>query len=101
MLNRFGSVCAPQSGDCHQFPPLELAGCTRFAQGLSQGLPRGKRYAWPCPPKTVKHPASILAERSARQTVIPFCAVAAKHRPPGGILKEGHLPCEQQFSVPA
>src|ERR1035438_9502461 len=20
-----------QSGDCHQFPPLELAGCTRFA----------------------------------------------------------------------
>jgi hypothetical protein len=27
------SVCAPQSGDCHQFPPLELAGCTRFAYG--------------------------------------------------------------------
>src|ERR1017187_9629590 len=25
------SVCASQSGDCHQFPPLELAGCTRFA----------------------------------------------------------------------
>ena len=25
------SVRAPQSGDCHQFPPLELAGCTRFA----------------------------------------------------------------------
>jgi hypothetical protein len=25
------TVCAPQSGDCHQFPPLELAGCTRFA----------------------------------------------------------------------
>ena len=24
-------MCAPQSGDCHQFPPLELAGCTRFA----------------------------------------------------------------------
>ena len=23
--------CAGQSGDCHQFPPLELAGCTRFA----------------------------------------------------------------------
>src|ERR1019366_286705 len=21
----------PQNGDCHQFPPLELAGCTRFA----------------------------------------------------------------------
>src|ERR1035438_6499858 len=21
----------PQSGDCHQFPPLELAGCPRFA----------------------------------------------------------------------
>ena len=28
------SVCAPQSGDCHQFPPLELAGCTRFALRL-------------------------------------------------------------------
>src|ERR1035441_6588067 len=26
-----GEGCAPQSGDCHQFPPLELAGCTRFA----------------------------------------------------------------------
>jgi hypothetical protein len=23
---------------------------------LSQGLPYGKRFAWPCPPKTVKHP---------------------------------------------
>src|ERR1035438_8661963 len=26
-----GEGCAPQSGDCHQFSPLELAGCTRFA----------------------------------------------------------------------
>src|SRR5664279_5714629 len=25
------SLCASQNGDCHQFPPLELAGCTRFA----------------------------------------------------------------------
>src|ERR1019366_4887496 len=23
---------------------------------LSQGLPYGKRFAWPCPPKAVKHP---------------------------------------------
>jgi hypothetical protein len=26
-------VCAPQNGDCHQFSPLELVGCTRFAYG--------------------------------------------------------------------
>src|ERR1039457_6331866 len=25
--------CPPQNGDCHQFPPLELVGCTRFAYG--------------------------------------------------------------------
>src|ERR1035438_9179223 len=25
----------PQSGDCHQFPPLELDGCTRFAPKAS------------------------------------------------------------------
>src|ERR1039457_2270966 len=25
---------ASQSGDCHQSPPLELAGCTRFAPGI-------------------------------------------------------------------
>jgi hypothetical protein len=42
------SVCAPQSGDCHQFPPLELDGCTRFA--LRETL----RLA--ASPKTVKHP---------------------------------------------
>src|ERR1035438_2958054 len=30
-LSCLGGVCAPQSGDCHQFPPLELDGCTRFA----------------------------------------------------------------------
>src|ERR1019366_7178869 len=28
-----------QSGDCHQFPPLELAGCTRFAHAkLTRGV---------------------------------------------------------------
>src|ERR1035438_4951744 len=42
----------PQNGDRHQFPPLELVGCTRFAQVL----PHGKRFARPCPPKTVKYP---------------------------------------------
>jgi hypothetical protein len=33
VLNGFGEAGrdTPQSGDCHQFPPLELAGCTRFA----------------------------------------------------------------------
>src|ERR1039457_5167497 len=36
-MNRW--VCAPQSGDCHQFPPLELAGCTRFAHAkLTTGV---------------------------------------------------------------
>src|ERR1017187_7329572 len=33
------SVCAPQSGDCHQFPPLELAGCTRFAHARAHEHP--------------------------------------------------------------
>src|ERR1035441_6813397 len=28
----------PQGGDCHQFPPLELDGCTPFAPGISPGL---------------------------------------------------------------
>src|ERR1700690_3949179 len=28
LFRKCRSVCAPQSGDCHQFPPLELAGCT-------------------------------------------------------------------------
>src|ERR1017187_7960293 len=27
---------------------------------LSQGLPHGKRYAWPCLPKTVRHPPNLL-----------------------------------------
>jgi hypothetical protein len=33
VLNRSGEAAgkAPQNGDCHQFPPLELVGCTRFA----------------------------------------------------------------------
>src|ERR1035438_2334312 len=31
LFRKCRSVCAPQSGDCHQFPPLELAGCARFA----------------------------------------------------------------------
>src|ERR1035441_7150492 len=35
LLNGFGGVCAPQSGDCHQFPPLELAGCTRFVPAFA------------------------------------------------------------------
>src|ERR1035438_14807 len=32
-LENAATVGAPQSGDCHQFPPLELAGCPRFAHG--------------------------------------------------------------------
>src|ERR1017187_1170650 len=37
-LDRFGGgvpkhAAKPQNGDCHQFPPLELVGCTRFAYG--------------------------------------------------------------------
>ena len=30
-ISKVDTPRAPQSGDCHQFPPLELAGCTRFA----------------------------------------------------------------------
>ena len=29
-------VCEPQNGDCHQFPPLELDGCPRFAPGATR-----------------------------------------------------------------
>src|ERR1017187_8890185 len=47
------SVCAPQSGDCHQFPPLELAGCTRLA--LRETL----RLA--VSPETVKHSCRAAA----------------------------------------
>jgi hypothetical protein len=35
---------APQSGDCHQFPHLELDGCTRFAHGAIRPIsPRRSR----------------------------------------------------------
>ena len=33
-----GLADQPQNGDCHQFPPLELDGCPRFAPGAT--LPR-------------------------------------------------------------
>ena len=33
---------------------------------LSQGLPYGKRFAWPCPPKTVKHPGGTPASPALR-----------------------------------
>src|ERR1019366_9716682 len=32
---------------------------------LSQGLPHGKRYAWPCSPKTVRHTAVTPTEHFA------------------------------------
>src|ERR1035438_2752412 len=34
---------------------------------LSQGLPYGKRFAWPCPPKTVKHPRVSSEEGPPRR----------------------------------
>ena len=37
-------------------PAFGIAWLYLAVPGLpTQGLPRGKRYAWPCPPKTVKH----------------------------------------------
>src|ERR1035441_3635386 len=109
------SVCAPQSGDCHQFPPLELAGCTRFAHAeltspypapfssrrvrcflitrltpssrrslpetgcLSQGLPYGKRFAWPCPPEPLSTgPRSSLPGGPSRALLWIFMILATR-----------------------
>src|SRR5665811_413585 len=53
-LNRFGGGGPRHAANPGLTPSfrrsLPETGC------LSQGLPHGKRYAWPCPPKTVKHP---------------------------------------------
>src|ERR1019366_6891088 len=55
-LNRFGgggSRYAANPGLTPRFRrSLPETGC------LSQGLPHGKRYAWPCPPKPLSTPAS-------------------------------------------
>src|ERR1019366_501977 len=54
VLNRFGGGVpkyAANPGLTANFRrSLPEIGC------LSQGLPHGKRCAWPCPPRTVKHP---------------------------------------------
>src|ERR1039457_6270919 len=61
---------------------------------LSQGLPHGKRYAWPCPPKAVKHPQTgrrtqrrdaEIAERSAEKTTDELNESGRRHTSMGAL----------------
>src|ERR1017187_2153902 len=62
-------ACAPQNGDCHQFPPLELAGCTRFAHA---------QLTSPCPAPIFIPPDEMLPH-NATLSKMPIGACAPQN----------------------
>ena len=68
VLNRFGGGGTRYAANPGLTPSfrrsLPETGC------LSQRLPHGKRYPWPCPPKTVKHPLRPTAPCAFGHSVI-------------------------------
>ena len=82
-LTVLGPVCAPQSGDCHQFPPLELAGCTRFAHA---GL-------------TPPYPAPFSSSRMRHSLITRLTPRFRRILPETGCLSQG-LPHRKRYACP-